>query len=219
MAERTVLEHEPNVAEQFDDLAQQHEASTLGMWTFLATEVLLFGGLFVCYAVYRTAYFDAFHAAGKHMYLSLGSINTVILLGSSLTVALAVHAAEHGQSRTITRYLLITMALGVVFLGIKAMEYYLEYSHNLVPWFNWRFEGEHGKNARLFFVFYFAMTGLHAIHMTIGFGVLGVIARRAARGRYSAQYYNPVEMAGLYWHFVDIVWVFLFPTFYLVSLH
>lgn len=219
MAEQTVLEHKDLVAEQFDDLAQQHEADTLGMWVFLATEVLLFGGLFICYTVYRTAFYDAFHEASKHMYLTLGSINTVVLLSSSLTVALAVHAAEHGRSRAIVGYLSITLVLGFVFLVIKATEYYLEYSHNLVPWFNWHFEGEHGRNARLFFIFYFLMTGLHAIHMIIGMSVLTVIARLAYRGRYSAAYYNPVEVAGLYWHFVDIVWVFLFPTFYLVSLH
>ncbi|GMU21274.1 MAG: cytochrome c oxidase subunit III [Phycisphaerae bacterium] len=215
----TVLESSGDLAEHFDDLAQQREAGTLGMWTFLATEVLFFGALFLGYFAYRLVYFDAFHDAGRHMYMSLGTINTVILLASSLFVALAVHAAEHGDGRRIARWLLATIGLGTAFLVIKAVEYYLEYTHHLIPWGRFEFDGAHPQQSRLFFVFYFFMTGLHAIHMIAGIGVLAVIAWLARKGRYTKHYHTPVEIAGLYWHFVDLVWVFLFPTFYLVNPH
>lgn len=217
MPEQTALHSEGDLAEQFDDLAQQREAATLGMWTFLATELLLFGGLFVGYAAYRHAYGEAFYEAAGHLYVSLGSINTAVLLGSSLMVALAVHAAEHGKNNATAGWLLAAIGLGAIFLGIKGTEYYLEYREHLVPWLDFRFEGENPEQAKLFFVFYFFMTGLHAIHMIIGMSVLAVIAFLARIGRFSRRYYTPVEIAGLYWHFVDIVWVFLYPTFYLVN--
>lgn len=216
-AEHTVLHAEGDLAEQFDDLAQQREAGTLGMWTFLATELLLFGGLFVGYLAYRQAYSEAFYEAAGHLYLSLGTINTAVLLGSSLMVALAVHAAEHGRSRATAVWLRAAVGLGAVFLAIKGVEYYLEYREHLVPWLDFRFEGANPEHAKLFFILYFFMTGLHALHMIIGMGVLLVIAFLARTGRFSARYHTPVENAGLYWHFVDIVWVFLYPTFYLVN--
>lgn len=217
--DNTIVSSEGVLAEQFDDMAQQTEAGTLGMWVFLATEVLLFGGLFAGYISYRLAYYDGFHEASRHLYFSLGSLNTGILLCSSYTVALAVHAARQGRSRAIAGWLVAAVAIGAVFLAIKGTEYYLEYSENLIPWYHFSFEGKHPSHAQLFFVFYFAMTGLHAVHMLVGMTLLTVVAALAWRGRFSAHYHNPVEIVGLYWHFVDIVWVFLYPCFYLLNPH
>ena len=207
------------VAHQFDDPEQQHESAYLGMWVFLATEVLFLGGLFAAYSVYRFTYAAAFREASHHLYVSLGAINTAVLLCSSLTMALAVHASKLGRRRALIGYLLLTMLLGLVFLGIKATEYYLDYQEGLVPLrgFDFRFEGSDPARARLFFNFYFAMTGLHALHVQIGICLIGVMVVLAWRNRFSAEYNTPVEITGLFWQFVDIVWVFLFPLLYLVG--
>jgi cytochrome c oxidase subunit 3 len=210
-----------DLAHHFSDLEQQKEAATLGMWLFLATEVMLFGSIFLGYTIYRRIHYEPFVAASNHLYISLGTINTVVLLTSSLMMALGVHAAREGNSKWIVRYLLLTIVLGLIFLGIKFTEYYLDYKEKLIPWGDWwerhspdnRFD----HNMQLFFVLYFIMTMLHAIHMVIGMSVLGVIAWFAHKNRFSAKYNTPVDMAGLYWHFVDIVWVFLFPTLYLIN--
>lgn len=206
------------VAEQFDDATQQREASTFGMWIFLCTEIMFFGVLFTGFSVYRSAYAEAFAPAAEHLYQWIGGINTAVLLTSSLTVALAVHASQTGRQRHLVGYLLATMGLGVVFLGIKFTEYYLEYSEGLVPLagFTFSYDGPQPERARLFFNFYFAMTGLHALHMIIGISVFAVITWMAWRRRFSPAYHTPVEVAGLYWHFVDIVWVFLYPLLYLL---
>lgn len=224
------LAHNPHLAHHFDDMDQQYEASSLGMWTFLVTEIMLFGALFMAYTVYRFAYPEVFFEASKHLavpadspwYLRsivLGTINTTVLLCSSLSMALAVHAAQTNKQRRLVQMLLLTMLLGAVFLGIKGLEYYLKYEEHLVPGANFVFEGADPLKAQLFFLLYFAGTGLHAIHMIIGLGILATIAWMSRRGRFSADYYTPVEISGLYWHFVDVVWVFLFPLFYLVGLH
>jgi cytochrome c oxidase subunit III len=214
-----VSERHAVVAHQFDNAQQQHESSYLGMWVFLATEVLFLGGLFASYSVYRYAYADGFREASQHLYAWLGAINTAVLLCSSLTMALAVNAAKRGQRRALIGFMLLTMLLGLVFLGIKATEYYLDYQENLVPLtgFTFRFEGPNAGKARLFFNFYFALTGLHALHLIIGIGLVGVMVVLAWRNRFSAEYNTPVEIAGLFWHFVDIVWVFLFPLLYLIG--
>lgn len=221
--------HSPHLAHHFDDLQQQHLSATLGMWLFLATEVLLFGGFFTAYIVYRLSYPDVFAEAAQHLaipaelpwYLQslfLGTVNTAVLLTSSLAMALAVHAAQEGKQRRIVGYLAITLGLAAVFLGIKALEYYLKYLEGLAPGFNYTYDGQQPLVAMLFFLLYYIGTGLHAIHMLIGMGVISVIAVMAARKRFAEEYYTPVEMTGLYWHFVDIVWVFLFPLFYLIGL-
>jgi cytochrome c oxidase subunit 3 len=207
------------LAEQFDDLEQQHEAATLGMWVFLVTEILFFGGLFVGYTVYRTAYPEAFREASHHLDILLGGINTAVLIGSSLTMALAVHSAQEGESRALVRFLLLTMALGSVFLGIKGTEYAHKYHEHLVPGLRFAYEGPHAGQVQLFLTFYFVMTALHALHLTAGIGLLGVLALLAWRGRFSPAYYAPIETGGLYWHFVDIVWIFLFPLLYLIGAH
>lgn len=203
------------IAEQFDDLPQQHEAATQGMWTFLATEVLFFGGMFLAYLVYRHAYSTAFALASHHTILLYGTINTAILLTSSLTMALAVRAAQQDLPHLLVRYLLITIFLGCCFLGVKGLEYHQDLTENLWP-------GPHFKaglpaQSQIFWYLYWAMTGLHALHVTVGIGLLSVIAWLGSRRRFSAQYYNPVEISGLYWHFVDIVWIYLYPLLYLIS--
>jgi len=208
------------LAHHFTDMPQQREAGTLGMWLFLATEVMLFGALFLAYTVYRYKYFDPFRAASGHLFVSLGTFNTCVLLTSSLMMALAVHAAHTGESKKIVRYILLTILFGAIFLGVKLAEYIIDYREGLVPLIGWwkpqSVDPMADREIRLFFMFYFIMTMLHAIHMTAGMIVLGVIAWFAHRRRFSADYFDPVDIAGLYWHFVDIVWVFLFPALYLV---
>jgi cytochrome c oxidase subunit 3 len=205
------------VAEQFDDARQQKESATVGMWIFLATEIMFFGGMFLGYAVYRSSYPAAFGEASRRLDIVLGAINTAILLTSSLTMAMAVHAAHAGKRRKLVGFLVATIVLGLGFLGIKFYEYFRKFEEHLVPGRTFSFEGANGGHAQLFFSFYFAMTGMHALHMVIGIVMMGVLIVLARRGRFSPEYYNPVEMSGLYWHFVDIVWVFLFPLLYLVE--
>ena len=209
--------HHGPVAHQFEDIVQQREADTLGMWLFLASEVLFFGALFTAYATYRFLYPEAFAEGSHHLNAVYGTINTAVLLCSSLSVALAVHAAQNGNRRRLVTLLLLTMLFGVVFLGIKAVEWYVDYEEGLIPGIRWTQEGEGANQLQLFFSLYFIMTGLHAIHMIIGIGVWAVITFMAWRGWITHEKYMPVEITGLYWHFVDIVWVFLFPLLYLIT--
>ena len=209
-------DHHVLVAHQFDDLEQQREASSLGMWLFLVTEIMFFGGLFTGYTVYRTAYWEAFRTASGQLNFKLGAINTAVLIGSSLTMALAVRSAQLGQRKALVIFLLLTILLGSVFLGVKYVEYSHKYHRQQVPGLKFFYAGPHAAQIQLFFSFYFAMTGMHALHMLIGIGILAVLVGMAGRGRFSPLYYAPVEMTGLYWHFVDIVWIFLFPLLYLI---
>jgi cytochrome c oxidase subunit III len=202
---------------QFDDLEQQYEASTLGMWVFLTTEIMFFGALFLGYAVYRGMYSEAFHAASRHLDITLGSINTAALLCSSLAMALAVRSIQIGARRAAVMFLALTILLGAVFLGIKGVEYYHKYEESLIPGIGFHFEGAESRHAQIFFSFYFVMTGMHALHMVIGIGLLAIMGWMTRSGRLSPEYFSPVEMTGLYWHFVDIVWVFLFPLLYLID--
>ncbi len=211
--------HHRALAHHFDTPEQQYESARLGMWAFLATEVMFFGGLFMGYTVYRTAYPEVFAEASHHLPLWIGAINTGVLLCSSLTMALAVHAAQVGERKRLISFLLLTMLLGSVFLGIKAYEYYDKYQDKLMPFtglpFHW--EEAHPEQAEMFYNLYFAMTGFHALHMIIGIGVLAVLVVLSWRDWFSPEYFTPVEMTGLYWHFVDIVWVFLYPLLYLIG--
>lgn len=204
------------LAHQFDDPDQQHEAASLGMWAFLITEIMFFGGLFAAYTVYRIQYPAAFVAASHLLDYKLGAVNTAVLICSSLTMALAVRAAQLGQRRTLIVFLVLTMTLGATFLGIKAVEYTHKFHEQLVPGPKFTPDVSPNREAQLFFLLYFSMTGLHALHMVIGIGVLAWLLVRAVRGHFSPAYYSPVEMSGLYWHFVDIVWIYLFPLLYLV---
>ncbi|MQA31810.1 MAG: cytochrome c oxidase subunit 3 family protein [Luteitalea sp.] len=189
------------------------------MWVFLVTEVLFFGGLFLTYIIYRSWYPDAFAFASHELDVTLGTINTAVLIGSSLTMALAVHAAQTGERRLLLMFLAATMALGVVFLGIKGVEYYEKFHAHHIPGPGFVFEAEYFRHAQLFFSLYFVMTGLHAIHMIIGLGIMTWMLVWAWNGTITSDYASPIEISGLYWHFVDIVWIFLFPLLYLIGRH
>jgi cytochrome c oxidase subunit 3 len=186
---------------------------------FLVTEIMFFGALFTAYVVYRSAFPEAFHAASKELDIALGSLNTVVLITSSLTMALAVHAAQVSRRGMLVVCLLLTIALGTTFLGVKAYEYWHKWHEHLVPGPTFVFHGADPNNAQLFFSLYFAMTGLHALHMIVGIGLLSVLTVRATQGMFNRFYYTPVELSGLYWHFVDLVWIFLFPLLYLLGRH
>lgn len=218
-----------HVAHHFDDAQQQYVAAELGMWLFLATEVLFFGGMFAGYALYRLWYPEAFAVGSHHLDVVLGTVNTAVLLTSSLTMALAVRAAQTDDKQGAARLLVWTMLLGTTFLGIKAYEYHHKFEEHLFPGPHFSLHagssdaaaiGKAGdvdpNHVELFFSLYFAMTGLHALHMILGIAILGVLWIATRKGRFSSNYFTPVEMTGLYWHFVDIVWVFLFPLLYLI---
>jgi len=212
--------HHPKLQHHFDDMAQQAEASTLGMWVFLVTEIMFFGGLFMAYLMYRWANPDGFQEASAHLSIWLGGFNTAVLIFSSLTMAMAVRAAQtSAPPKTQVGWLLGTIALGLVFLVVKYFEYAEKFSHNLVPGPNFVWEGQYANAAEIFYSIYFCMTGLHALHMIIGIGIMAVITWMAWRRQFDATYYTPVEVSGLYWHFVDIVWIFLFPLLYLIGRH
>ena len=205
------------VAEQFDDMPQQLEASTLGMWTFLATEILFFGGLFLSYIVYRHTYFQAFAEASRHAKIIHGSINTALLLTSSLTMSLAIEAAQKGRNRPLLGFLLLTIFLGCCFLGVKGLEYKSDIGEHLVP--GQHFTRDLPVQAQIFWFLYWIMTGFHSLHLAVGIGVLVIIARMAWRRKFSQHYHNPVLISGLYWHFVDVIWVWLYALIYLINRH
>jgi len=258
-SQTTTTEHHPALAHQFDSMEQQQDASTFGMWVFLLTEIMMFGGLFTAYLIYRLKYYPAFVAGSTSISVSWGFANTLVLIGSSFTMAMSVWAAQTGRRKAQVWFLIGTMILGAAFLGVKAKEYYDKWDECHIPGignqiigkpFNtWggcsakdpklgniaqeiieRAEKDHeempasaaqqtAKQTEIFFSFYFAMTGLHAFHMVIGLGLLAWLLLRAWRGEFTAQYFTPMELGGLYWHFVDIVWIFLFPLLYLISRH
>ena len=241
--------HHPALQHHFDTMSQQKEAAVVGMWVFLLTEILFFGGLFAAYMVYRIWYFDAFAEASRSLSLFWGGLNTAVLIFSSLTMAMAVRCAQTNKRSATVNWLILTMILGTVFLGVKVIEYADKFEHHHVPGYNFEWahqpaagaehaapaaegaavEGGHRQlslspaqlqlTTQIYFSLYFTMTGLHALHMIIGIGIMLVITWKAYKGKFDEQYYTPVEMAGLYWHFVDIVWIFLFPLLYLVERH
>ena len=249
--------HPAHLAHQFDSMEQQRQASSLGMWIFLVTEVMFFGGLIAAFVVYRSLYHKEFVDAARHLSIAWGGFNTVVLLGSSLTMAMAVRASQLGERKQLVRYLIMTMGLGTIFLGVKGIEWTTDYKHHLAPGFNFRWEGppgahdihaaaasaetletpglvnpeteadydkeyaraDTGQRAQMFFVLYFFMTGLHGIHMIIGIGVVAVMCWLSWRGWMSGCGATQIEVTGLYWHFVDIVWVFLYPLLYLINIH
>lgn len=205
--------------EHFANPEQQRETASVGMWIFLVTEIMMFGGLFMAYTVYRFNHPQAFAEGSAGMDIVLGSINSAILLTSSLTMGLAEYSAKLGRQRLMGFLLLATILIGLAFLGIKFAEYYEHFQEHKAPgvWFN-----DNGVNAgqvQMFFVFYFIMTGLHAVHMCVGIGILLVMLFRNFIGSFSAIYYTPIRITGLYWHFVDVIWIFLYAIFYLPGLH
>jgi cytochrome c oxidase subunit III len=210
--------------DHYENLEQQHDANVLGMWVFLSTELLLFGVLFAGYTIYRIQFSPAFDAASSRLNWQIAGVNTIVLLTSSLTMALAVRAAQFGRRQTLVWLLVATAVLGAAFLGFKAVEYYGDYRENLVPGLAFDAEEWHQPSVepnavKLFLVFYYVMTGLHAVHLTVAIGILTVLAIAAHRGVFTAESYTPVETWGLYWHFVDLVWIFLLPLLYLIGTH
>jgi cytochrome c oxidase subunit 3 len=206
------------LAPHFADLDQQQEATALGMWVFLATEVMFFGGLFTAYAMNRHMHPDAFKEASAKLKLTLGATNTVVLLTSSLTMALAVYGAQVGRRGLLTACLAATALLGAGFLAIKAWEYHGDYADRLIPGLafdegDWRSP----EGVKLFFLLYYLMTAVHALHLVIGITLMAVLTCLARRGSYGPVYHAPVEVSGLYWHFVDVIWIFLLPLLYMVG--
>jgi cytochrome c oxidase subunit 3 len=243
-AEHAHAEYDPNVHDphahahvkgfqhQFDHPLQQKESATLGMWAFLATEIMFFGGVLFAYTIYRNYYHEAFVKASNMEDVVVGFFNTLVLLASSFTMALAVHSAHHSNNRGIVRWLIVTLILGLMFIAVKGYEYHkIIVVEQLFPGPNFDpgyvdshtgqikhfFTDNERRPAQIFFSLYFGMTGLHALHMIVGAGILVYLIRRAARNDFSHDYYTPVEIGGLYWHFVDIVWIFLYPLLYLVD--
>lgn len=196
---------------------QQREAATLGMWVFLVTEVMFFGGMITGYLAYRYAYPEAFREASIHMLVIAGTLNTALLITASLFIAFAVHAAREDNRKLLVWCLIIAMFLGVCFLSVKGYEYWDHWVEHKVPGPTFQWDGPDPRHAELFFVLYFFLTGFHALHMIIGVTAVGIIAWFAYRGRYTPEYHNPVENVALYWHFVDIVWIFLYPMLYLIG--
>ncbi len=205
------------IAPQFDDAAQQRDASNLGIWIFLATEVLFFGVLFAAYTITRTQHPAAFAVGSRLTDLPLASINTALLLTSSLTMALGVHAARSGERRATVGWLSLTVGLGVMFLAVKGLEYHADYVEHLVPSLNFSYSGAQANEVELFFYLYFVITGIHAAHVFIGVATISVIAFMASKNAFSPEYFTPVDLTGLYWHLVDIIWLFVYPLLYLVS--
>jgi cytochrome c oxidase subunit III len=243
------IEHEdrPELRHHFADEEQQRNAASLGMWWFLGTEIMFFGGMFCGYLVYRRIYYPEFAAASRTIALLWGALNTAVLICSSLTVAMAVRAAQLGKRRLQVQMLLLTLFFGLVFLGVKGKEWYDKYEEHHIPTFHYNAisgegditkgqekllgldkvkndpakyqerEREIQQHSKIFFSLYFALTGMHALHMVVGVGIFTVITIMAYRGKFTPEYHTPLEIAGLYWHFVDIVWIYLFPLLYLID--
>jgi len=215
--------HEETLAlrEQFDTAEQQKDASTLAMWIFLITEIMFFGGMFAAYTIYRSTYPTVFAVASASLNVVVGAINTCVLLLSSFTMVMAVRASQLGQRNAIIIFLILTLLFGGVFLGVKAYEWNEKYvEHHMPGQAAFHLEGTPLQGpAKIFFSLYFAMTGLHALHMVVGVGILSVLIWQTRKGKFSPEYFTPVDIAGLYWHFVDIVWIFLFPLLYLIDRH
>jgi cytochrome c oxidase subunit 3 len=217
-SEAAIAAHPQGLRHHFDDTEQQFESSTLGMWVFLLTEIMFFGGMFGGYTVYRNLYPDAFASSSQFMNLPIGAFNTGVLILSSFTMVLAVRAAQLGNKKMLILFLVATLVLGCVFLGLKVVEYHEKWVDHHIPGPGFRYEdARYLHQAQILFFLYFAMTGMHAMHMVVGAGLLTTLIVMASRNRFSAAWYTPVEMIGLYWHFVDIVWIFLFPLLYLIG--
>ena len=210
--------HSGPLQHHFDDLHQQYEAANMGMWAFIAQEIMFFGGLFGGYTVYRFKYLSAFVEGSNSLSIEWGGLNTAVLIASSFTMAMAVRSAQQGLAQALLRWLLGTMALGLIFLGVKVVEYTHKYHHGLIPGSSFDYHGQADPGQmKIFYSFYFVMTGMHALHMIIGIGLMIWLIPKIRRGTFTTEYFTPIENFGLYWHFVDIVWIFLFPLLYLIG--
>ena len=212
-------QHHPRLQHHFFSMEQQLEASILGMWVFLVTEVMFFGGLFMAYIVYRTTYPEAWVKSSQELNVYMGGLNTAVLICSSITMALAVRAAQVGSRRGQIVNLILTILLGSTFLVVNYFEYAAKFEHHLVPGPHFGPTPALPFGSQIFFALYFIMTGIHAAHMVVGIGLMLTILVMAWKGRFTPEYYGPIEVSGLYWHFVDIVWIFLFPLLYLLGFH
>jgi cytochrome c oxidase subunit 3 len=202
---------------QYATLEQQGEVAQLGMWVFLVNETLFFGALIFTYFIYRTTYPHEFAVAGKDAVLWCGTVNSAILLTSSLTMVLAINAGAQGARRAMVVWILVTIGLGCAFLGVKGLEYYLDFQDQVVPVVNYFAKPGEGQAGELFWVFYWIATSLHAIHLMTGIGLLFYMLWRIRRGEITPGYYAPLEVVGIFWSFVDTVWIFLYPCIYLVG--
>lgn len=236
--------HDPYLAHHFEDRQQQDESHTLGLWVFLATEIMFFGGLFLAFTVYHVVFSEAFGLASNKLAISYGVINTGVLLLSSFTMAMSVYSAQTGQKKKIIAYLAVTLLCACTFMGIKYVEWKSKFDHHLVPGPSFKFDIDDPypaaelpadwpakreallaadpyieRHAQMFFVMYFCITGLHGIHVLIGMGLIGWILLRAIRGEFNERWFTPVEMVGLYWHLVDVIWIYVFPLIYLIHRH
>jgi cytochrome c oxidase subunit 3 len=223
--------HPAHLRHHFETVEQQREAASFGMWLFLLTEVMFFGGMFMAYLVYRNWYHAAFVAGSNTLNIWLGTINTAVLICSSFTMAMAVYSAEKRRKKSLITYLILTIVLGLAFLGIKAVEYTEKFELHHVPGASFSIEQfvhptdpkavalapDMAEKTQVYFSLYFAMTGMHALHMIIGISILLILVARALGGAYTDGHMSTIENFGLYWHFVDIVWIFLFPLLYLIS--
>lgn len=216
----------PHHQHHFATMEQQFDTSKIGMWLFLATEVLLFGGLFVGFGMMQARYPEYFKEAHEHLQRPLGALNTVVLLISSWTMVMGVLSARTNQRKKLVVFLLLTIFCACIFLGVKYFEYSHKYEEGLLPGHMYWHHGDrlpvgqklNGANPyATFFSFYFMMTGLHGIHIVVGIVLLAWIAVRANRGEFNSSYYTPVDLVGLYWHLVDLIWIYLFPLYYLIK--
>lgn len=209
--------HPTHVQHHFVDSDQQFDTAKMGMWVFLVNEILFFGGLFCAYIIYRAWYPELFTEAALELNTFWGAVNTVVLIGSSLTVAMAIRSVQKDQIKGLKINLLITIALAVVFMVIKAFEYAHKFELGIFPGEYYTYEGLEHAHSAIFFSIYYMLTGVHALHVIIGIGLIYWIYLRAKKGEFSSEYYTPVEITGLYWHLVDLIWIFLFPLLYLIE--
>lgn len=213
----TLEEKLDHLQHHFIDSDQQFEASKLGMWIFLVTEILFFGGLFAAYIVYRAWYPELYIMASEELDTFWGAVNTAVLIGSSLTVAMAIRSAQLNQIKGLIYNLYITIGLAFVFMVIKYFEYVHKFEKGIFPGSYYTYEGIAHEKANIFFSIYYMMTGLHGLHVIIGIGLMIWLVVKAKKKVFHSGYYTPVEITGLYWHLVDIIWIFLFPLLYLID--
>ena len=217
MSETSVPLHDANLRHHFTEMEQQVDAGKLGMWMFLVTEILLFGGLFVAFGMMAGKHTAAFRAAHEHLDRTLGTLNTIVLLVSSFTMVMAVLSARENRRKALVAFLIVTLLLAGVFLGVKYFEYSHKFHEGLLPGKYFSHQGDTVPGQGMFFSFYFMMTGLHGLHVIGGMIAIGIMLYKTANDQFNAAYYNPIEVTGLYWHLVDLIWIFLFPLLYLVS--
>ena len=212
----TATSHADFVQHHFVDAEQQFDSAKMGMWIFLVTEILFFGGLFAAYTVYRILHPELFAEASKELDTLWGTVNTLVLIGSSLTVAMAIKSAQLNQTKNIAINLGITIALAFIFLMIKYFNWMHHFELGIYPGTAYSFTGIDNPHASMFFSLYYLMTGLHGIHVVVGIGVMTWLLIKSLKGEFHSEYYTPLEIGGLYWHLVDIIWIFLYPLFYLI---